>query len=123
MSVTIQYHLWYKSCMATLNYLAGIMTVSLYLFCLIVHKDYPSTAVGQKAVSVSGAKLWNTIPMNIRNLNTVPTFIRSKVLCTNTSSSSNNHMGTNPNLFNKTFGLRQFLHNVKEFDLFEKYVN
>ena len=32
-------------------------------------------------------------------------------------------MGTNPNLSNKKFDLRQFLHNVKEFDLFEKNVN
>ena len=32
-------------------------------------------------------------------------------------------MGTNPNLSNKKFDRRQFLHNVKEFDLFEKYVN
>ena len=39
-----------------------------------------------------------------------------------------NHIGTNPNLSNKKFDLRQSsvpsdLHNVKEFDLFEKYVN
>ena len=32
-----------------------------------VHIDYRRTAVGQKAVSVSGEKLWNSIPMNIRN--------------------------------------------------------
>ena len=32
-----------------------------------VHIDYRRTAVGQKAVSVSGAKLWNSITMNIRN--------------------------------------------------------
>ena len=37
--------------------------------------------------------------------------------------STSNHIGTNSNLFNKIFVLRQFLHNVKEFDLFEKYVN
>ena len=36
--------------------------------------DYRRTAVGQKAVSVSGAKLWNSIPMNIRNSNTIVTF-------------------------------------------------
>ena len=39
-----------------------------------VHIDYRRTAVGQNAVSVSGAKLWNSIPMNIRNLNTIVTF-------------------------------------------------
>ena len=32
-----------------------------------VHIDYRRTAVGQKTVSVSGAKLCNSIPMNIRN--------------------------------------------------------
>ena len=32
-------------------------------------------------------------------------------------------MGTNTNLSNKKFDLRQFIHNVKELDLFEKYVN
>ena len=36
--------------------------------------DYRRTAVGQKAVSVSGAKLWNSIPMNIRKSNTIVTF-------------------------------------------------
>ena len=36
--------------------------------------DYRRTAVGQKAVSVSGAKLWNSISMNIRNSNTIVTF-------------------------------------------------
>ena len=30
---------------------------------------------------------------------------------------------TNPNIFNTTFDLLQFLQNVKEFDLFEKYAN
>ena len=39
-----------------------------------VHTDYRRTAVGQKAVSVSGAKLWNSIPMNIRNSSTIFTF-------------------------------------------------
>ena len=39
-----------------------------------VHIDYRRTAVGQKAVSVSGAKLWNSIPMNIINSNTIVTF-------------------------------------------------
>ena len=39
-----------------------------------VHIDYRRTAVGQKAVSVSGAKLWNSIPMNIRNSITIVTF-------------------------------------------------
>ena len=38
-----------------------------------VHIDY-RTSVGQKAVSVSGAKLWNSIPINIRNSNTIVTF-------------------------------------------------
>ena len=48
-----------------------------------VHVDYGRTAAGQKAVSVSGAKLWNSIPMNIRNSN-IPS-LRSKVICTSTS--------------------------------------
>ena len=39
-----------------------------------VHIDYRITAVGQKAISVSGAKLWNSIPMYIRNSNTIVTF-------------------------------------------------
>ena len=39
-----------------------------------VHIDYRRTAVGQKAASVSVAKLWNSIPMNIRNSNTIVTF-------------------------------------------------
>ena len=39
-----------------------------------VHTDYRRTALGHKAVSVSGAKLWNSIPMNIRNSNTIVTF-------------------------------------------------
>ena len=39
-----------------------------------VHIDYRITVVIQKAVSVSGAKLWNSIPMNIRNSNTIVTF-------------------------------------------------
>ena len=39
-----------------------------------VHMDYRRKAVGQKAVSVSGAKLWNSIQMNIRNSNTIVTF-------------------------------------------------
>ena len=39
-----------------------------------VHIDYRRTAVGQNAVSVSGAKLWNSIQMNIRNSNTIITF-------------------------------------------------
>ena len=39
-----------------------------------VHIDYRRTAVGQKAVSVSGAKVWNSIPVNIRNSNTTVTF-------------------------------------------------
>ena len=39
-----------------------------------VHIDYRRTAVGRKAISVSVAKLWNSIPMNIRNSNTIVTF-------------------------------------------------
>ena len=39
-----------------------------------VHIDYRRTSAGQKAVSVSGAKLWNSIPMNIKNSNTIVTF-------------------------------------------------
>ena len=39
-----------------------------------VHTDYRRTAAGQNPVSVSGAKLWNSIPMNIRNSNTIVTF-------------------------------------------------
>ena len=39
-----------------------------------VRIDYRRTAVGQKAVSVSGARLWNSMPMNIRNSNTIVTF-------------------------------------------------
>ena len=39
-----------------------------------VRIDYRGTAVRQKALSVSGEKLWNSIPMNIRNLNTIVTF-------------------------------------------------
>ena len=38
-----------------------------------VHIGYRTTAEGQKAVSVSGAKLWYSIPMNIRNSNTIVT--------------------------------------------------
>ena len=41
---------------------------------LCIDIDYRRTAVGQKAVSVSGAKLWNSIQMNIRNSNTIVTF-------------------------------------------------
>ena len=39
-----------------------------------VQRDYRRTAVGQKAVSVTGAKLWNSISMNVRNSNTIVTF-------------------------------------------------
>ena len=39
-----------------------------------VHIDYRRTAVGQKAVSISGAKLFNSIPINIRYSNTIVTF-------------------------------------------------
>ena len=39
-----------------------------------VHINCRRTAVGQKAVSVSGAKLWNSIPINIRNSNTIDMF-------------------------------------------------
>ena len=92
--------------------LAGIPNVAL-LVRPMVHIDYRRTAVGQKAVSVVGAKLWNSIPANIRNSNTIVTF----------KSHINNHMGTNPNISNKKIGLDQFLHNVKEFELFENHVN
>ena len=40
----------------------------------VVHIDYRRTAVGQKAVSVSGAQIWNSFPMNIRSSNTIVTF-------------------------------------------------
>ena len=63
-----------------------------------VYVDYRRTAVGQKAVSVSGTKLWNSIPINIRNSNIIVTFkshMYQHPLCTN------NHMGIIPNLFNK----------------------
>ena len=46
-----------------------------------VHIDYRRTAVGQKAASVSGAKLWNSIQM-ISEIQ-IPS-LRSKVMCTNT---------------------------------------
>ena len=39
-----------------------------------VHIDHRRTAAGQKAVSVSGAKLWNSITMNIRYSNTIVKF-------------------------------------------------
>ena len=39
-----------------------------------VHIEYRRTAVGQKAVSVSGEKLWNSIPINKRNSTTLVTF-------------------------------------------------
>ena len=39
-----------------------------------VYINYRRTALGQKAVSLSGPKLWNSIPMNIRNSNTIVTF-------------------------------------------------
>ena len=76
-----------------------------------VHINYLRTAVGQKAVSVSGAKPWNSIPINIRNSNTIVTFkshMHQHLL------EHQYHMGTNPNLSNKKFDLRQFLQNVKE---------
>ena len=45
-----------------------------------VHIDYRRTAVGQKAVSISFAKLWNSIPISEIQ---IPS-LRSKVICTNT---------------------------------------
>ena len=39
-----------------------------------VHIDFRRTALGQEAVSVSGVKLSNSIPMDIRNSNTIVTF-------------------------------------------------
>ena len=47
-----------------------------------IHIDFRRTALGQKAFSASGAKLWNSIPMDIRNSNTI---VPLKVICTNTS--------------------------------------
>ena len=38
-----------------------------------LHIVYRRTAIGQQDVSVSGAKLWNTFPINIRNSNTIAT--------------------------------------------------
>ena len=35
--------------------------------CSDVHIDYRRVTVGQKSVSVSDGKLWNSMPMNIRN--------------------------------------------------------
>ena len=63
-----------------------------------VHIDYQRTAVGQKVVSVSGAKLWNSIRIIIINSNTIVTF-KSHNLCTNTSYSTNNLIWTNPKPF------------------------
>ena len=42
--------------------------------CSDLHLDYRRTSIGQEADSVSGAKLWNSVPMNIRNTNTIETF-------------------------------------------------
>ena len=39
-----------------------------------VHIDFRRIALGQKVVSASGAKLWNSIVMDIRNSNTIVTF-------------------------------------------------
>ena len=39
-----------------------------------VHIDYRRTALVQKDVIVSVAKLWNSIPMDIRNSNAIITF-------------------------------------------------
>ena len=62
-----------------------------------VFTDYRRTAVGQKAVSVTGAKLWNLIPINIRNSNTIVTF-----KCHMYQHLLEHHMGTIPNLSNKS---------------------
>ena len=39
-----------------------------------VHINYRRTAVKQNAASVSGAKLWNSIPMNIRISHSIVAF-------------------------------------------------
>ena len=79
---------------------------------MYISMDYRRTAVGQKAVSVSAL----SCGIRSRWISEIQMpSLRSKVLCSN-------HMGTNvtnPNLSNKKIDLRQFLHNVKEFDLFE----
>ena len=51
-----------------------------------VHIDYRRTAVGHKAVSVSGAKLWNSIPMNIRNSNTNHRYVHKSYMYHGTTS-------------------------------------
>ena len=90
--------------------LAGIPNVAL-LVRPIVHIDYRRTAVGQKAVSESGTKLCNSIPMNIRNSNTIVKF--KSHMYQHLLQSTNNHMGTNTNLsINIFFDLRQFLHTI-----------
>ena len=85
-----------------------------------MRQDNQYAAIAPDTVSVSGAKLWNSIPINIRNSNAIVTF---KIHMYQHLLEHQNHMGTNPNLSNKKLDLHQFLHNVKEFDLFEKYVN
>ena len=47
---------------------------------MFIYLDCRRTAGGKKAVSVSGTKLWNSIPMNIRNSNTIVTF-KSHMCC------------------------------------------
>ena len=66
-----------------------------------VHIDYWRTAMGQKAVSVSGAKMWNSIMMNIRNSNTIITF-KSRTyqhLLKQRYHLFYQYIGTNPNQF------------------------
>ena len=65
-----------------------------------VHLNFRRTALGQKGVFVSGAKLWNLIPRWISEIQIL--LLHSKVICTNTSWSTNNHnMGAIPTLLNK----------------------
>ena len=40
-----------------------------------IHIEFLRTAPGPKAVSVSEAQLWNSIPMNIRNSNTMDCYV------------------------------------------------
>ena len=75
-----------------------ILMIYIYQRLLIrAVKDFTSS--GTKAVSVSSAKLWNSIPIYIRNSNTIVAF--KSHMFQHLNMSTNNHMGTNPNLSNK----------------------
>ena len=76
-----------------------ILMIYIYIKDYLYEQWKISPAVGQKAVSVSSAKLWNSIPINIRNSNTIVTF--KSHMFQHLNLSTNNHMGTNPNLSNK----------------------